>query len=224
MFVKTVEIAQRLGRVLGRDQKLSGTIRFSVLDGLVRAVTPVLVDFGRRYPEIALEVVVDNSYVSLTRHEADVALRMGASVPEHLVGRRVARPRAAVYGASQYLNLPHGPNELRDMQWVRWDERWRGAPPERWLDSKMPDIKVAARVNNDTAMVELLANGAGVGILLCHTGDEDPRLVRVGEPLEFEVPIWVLTHEDLRRSAQIRAFAHFLAEGLTAQSDRFAGL
>jgi DNA-binding transcriptional LysR family regulator len=210
-----------LGRqVLGRDQRLSGRIRFSLPDLMVAPVAPILVEFGRRYADIELELVVDNGYVDLTRREADVAIRLGVTMPEHLVGRRIAKSAAAIYAAPTYLETCEDPTDPKSFDWVRWDEAWRNIPPERWMDDNVAECRVQARVNTNQTMVELLASGAGAGFQLCYTADRDPRLRRVGAPFDFGLSLWVLTHEDVRATARISAFTSFLSESLSADFAR----
>jgi len=210
-----------LGRhVFGRDVRLTGKIRLSLPDFMVVCVAPILVEFAEAYPDIELEVSVANAHVSLSRREADVILRLGASAPEHLVGRRIAKTSVAVYGAPRYLDRV-GTSELPAMDWVRWEEAWRQIPPERWLDKHVAPNRVRARVNNQTTHTELAAAGLGVGFYLCGTADNDPRLRRISDAFPFNLALWLLTHEDLRGTARIAAFMGFVGDRLVAQRSAF---
>lgn len=207
-------------QVLGRDARLSGRIRVSVPDLLVSAAAPLLTAFGQRYPAMSAEVSVDNGYVNLTHREADVALRLVDSPPDHLVGRRIAAARLAVYGAPAYLAGQPEPPNLARLDWIGWEEPWRGLAPERWLAAHVPPGRIRVRVNTNLAQAELIASGLGVGFQFCYTGDADPRLRRVGEPFDFGLSIWLLTHEDLRGTARIGAFMSFVGEALGRQRAR----
>jgi DNA-binding transcriptional LysR family regulator len=204
-------------QVLGRDTRLAGRIRLSLPDLGVAACAPTLAEFSRLYPDVNLEVTVDNGYVELGHQQADVALRLGTGPPEHLVGRRIAATRVAVYASPAYLDRQPDPSRLADLDWVRWEEPWRRIPPERWTDEHVPPERTRARVNTNLALVELLAAGLGVGFQLCLTADVDPRLRRVAEPASFGLSLWLLTHEDLRRTSRIRAFLRFVGDALTAK-------
>ncbi|MEM6990050.1 MAG: LysR family transcriptional regulator [Myxococcota bacterium] len=203
-------------RVFGRDVRLTGKIRVSLPDFMVVCLVPILADFGRSYPDIALEVSVANANVSLGRREADVILRLGTSAPEHLVGRRVTGASAAVYGAPRYLDTV-GCSDLPALDWVRWEDAWRQIPPERWIDRHVPPSRVRARVNNHAALVELTAAGLGVSFEPCAIADQDPRLRRVSDPFPFDLALWLLTHEDLRGTARVAAFMSFVGGRLAEQ-------
>lgn len=210
-----------LGRhILGRDVRLTGTIALSLPDFMVATVGPILGDFGRRYPDIALEVSVANANVSLGRREADVILRLGTGAPEHLVGRRITGTSVAVYGAPSYVDTVDC-SELTALNWIRWEEGWRQIPPERWIDKHVSPSQVRARVNNQTAHTELSAAGLGVGFELCGTADADPRLRRISETFPFDLSLWLLTHEDLRRTARISAFMSFVGGRLAERRADF---
>lgn len=216
------EVAAVDRQLFGLDGRLSGRVRISLPDLMLGPLAPHLVAFSTRYPGIALEVVSDNTYVNLTQRDADVAIRLGARAPDHLVGRRIGPAVAAPYGSHAYL-AAHPDHGLAEMDWIRWDEHWRDIAPERWIDEHIPPNKIRARVNINSAMVELASNGLGVGFQLCYTGDAEPRLARVGAPTDFGLSIWVLTHPDLRRTARVRAFTRFITDALDDERDRIEG-
>lgn len=218
-------------RLHGRDLELEGSVRLSLPDFLLSGVAAHLASFATDYPRIEVELIVDNGFVNLTRREADLALRLAASPPEHLVGRRVASLAMAVYGAAGYVDALRVrgavEDQLRAAAWVRWDEPWQGSPPERWIDAHAPGAPIRSRVNTSAAHSELLAAGLGLGIAPCFSGDTDPRLVRLvdgeGASLEFGFGLWILTHADLRTTARVRALMRHLGDALAAQRPRFAG-
>jgi DNA-binding transcriptional LysR family regulator len=186
-------------------------------DFMVVPLAPLATEFGRRHPGITLELAVDNGYVSLTHREADIALRLGTSAPDHLVGRRIASAPAAVYAAPDYLARQAEPSDLATLDWLGWEEAWRGIPPERWIAEHVDPAQVRARVNTSFAHAELIAAGLGVGFLLCYNGDADPRLCRISEPFDFGLSLWLLTHQDLRNAGRIAALMGYLGDALMEQ-------
>ena len=71
------------------------------------------------------------------------------------------------------------------------------------------------RVNTFTAMRQLVRAGAGLAIMPCCWPDDDLDLVRLTPPLDgHAVPLWVLTHPDVRHSARVKTLARFLSDGL----------
>ena len=211
------ELMSLEGRVLGSDQKLEGKLRVATMDLLFRRYAGAFTSFMARYPSVELTVTASNDEVSLTRREADVALRMTSTPPEHLVGRKVGRLDFAVY-ASRALAERMGPGAtLEDYPWLAWDEqrsdmRWL----DGWLAANAPKARVAMRIDfSMLALRELVASGVGVHFLACSEGDADAGLVRISEidPAHSR-DVWLLTLRELRGTSRIRAFMDHVEEQL----------
>jgi len=207
-------------RLVGRDIQFAGTIRVSVGDFLVEPLTPPLAEFGLRYPDIEVQLTVSSELVNLGRQEADVIVRLSATAPEHLFGRRVAKAALAVYGSNAHFERLERVG-LEGLDWIRWDHRWSGIPPERWIDANIPAERCRARIDSGLASRELVAAGLGVGFQLCRTADLDPRLYRLSEAFDFGMSLWLLTHPDLRRTARIAALMSFVGDALIEQRRSF---
>ena len=113
------EIQQTEGRVLGRDAELRGPLRIATLLPLFDGFTGIFTTFVEQHPGVTLTICAGARVVSLTRREADVALRPGqraAGSPDRTqVGpsglRALRQPRALrVYGARRRARgLPMAP-------------------------------------------------------------------------------------------------------------------
>lgn len=207
------------GRVLGRDERLSGALRVSVMELVFRAFKEDFVAFTARYPGVALTVTASDDEVSLARREADVVLRLTDRPPEQLVGRRVGRMQFMPYAARSLAERVGEGAPLGAYPWIHWDERLPGMGwLDAWLAQHAPGATVAMRVDvSAAAMHELIAAGAGVQFLACVEGDADPSLVRVGPVDPFaKRDLWVLTLPELRDTPRIRAFTDHMAERLRA--------
>ncbi|GAB4360058.1 MAG: LysR family transcriptional regulator [Kiloniellaceae bacterium] len=216
-----VEALER--RLSGQDLRLTGSLRLTAPDDLAEVVAmPLLAQFRRRYPEITLELVLDNRMLNLTRREADIALRPTRQPPETLAGRRVAALASAVYGTADQPRPkdPAGPEQ----RWVAWEE---GAGPPlvaRWLAANVDRHAIAYRSNSMFNQASAARHGLGLAILPCFLGDSDPRLQRVTPPLnDLATELWLLTHPDLQRTARIRALLDLLYESLRRQRRLFEG-
>lgn len=198
-------------RIAGRDLRPTGTVRLTMPDTMVAALAPMLAAFRVRHPGIVVELVVSNAHLALTRRDADVALRPAAEVPETLVGRRVAMIATAVYAAAA-----GGDAEGDDAAWIGLDEALAHTVAARWLAGNVAPARIVARCDSLLAAAALARAGIGRALLPCLVGDADPALRRVLPPIpEAAIPLWILTHPDLRGTARIRALTGFLAERLT---------
>jgi DNA-binding transcriptional LysR family regulator len=216
-ITEQVDAAQR--RIGGGDLALRGTIRLTAPDTLVGLLVPHLATFRAAHPQLALELVINNSFLSLSRREADVALRGSNRPPEQLIGRRVGRLQTALYASSAYLERQGAGDPEADYDWVGADAALAHLDSARWLRRHVPDERVVLRVDNLIAAADAVAAGIGVGWLLCHLADarHGLQLLRPPKP-EFDTQLWVLTHPDLKRVARIRALTDFLYAALGADS------
>ncbi|MFT5682311.1 MAG: DNA-binding transcriptional LysR family regulator [Myxococcota bacterium] len=207
---------------LSRDMRPSGQIRFSVADGLLSLVGPVVLEMGRTHPNIQIEVEVNNGLANLSHLEADVVLRVAGSPPDALVGRRIATLVGAPYGSQDYLAMSTV-KRLGQHHWIRWAEPWRGFAVEEWISANVPPAHVKAIINSNRALTALVEQGLGVGFLPCFAADADPRLVRLGPRVAFGASVWLLTHDDLRKTGRIAAFMKCVGEALLQKRQAIEG-
>ena len=195
----------------GRDAELRGRLRVSTVDFVFAGFPDVFSTFIQRYPGVDMTVNVTNEAVSLVRRDADVAVRIGNSPADRLLGRRVGRLQFEAYAARSLVERIGLGAALADFPWLHQDERSDGRWLDGWLAKNAPNAKVVFR--SDDYAVRRLALSAGIGVhfLPCFDGDADPALVRIGARLGEEArDLWVLTLPELRNNSRIRAFMdHF---------------
>ncbi len=216
------EIASLNRKVTGRDLRLSGTVRITTIDMLAFGLLPRhLAGFRDAYPGIEVELVVGNVALNLSRREADVALRVGNAPAETLVGRRVGRLAFAVYGSAGYrARRPEPDLALHD--WIGLDSEHEALV--RRMARFLPEVKPTLRTNSVAAALSVAKEGLGLAPLPCGLADLEADLVRVASlPDEFTLDLWLLTHEDLRQTARIRAFLDYLAEALAKEAPLLEG-
>lgn len=213
-----MEGAQR--RLMGLDEEIKGTIRLTAPDTLVHGLLmPLLREFRAQHPAVSIELAANNSFLSLTQREADVAVRGSNRPPENLVGRRVGDIQTALYASRSYLkSLPRG-HALADYSWVAPDASLAHLEQAKWLARRVAPERIAMRVGSLVGMADAVEHGLGVGLLLCPLADARTELVRLQPPpRELDTQIWILTHPDLRQVARMRAFTQFLFDALSADA------
>jgi DNA-binding transcriptional LysR family regulator len=137
---------------------------------------------------------------------------------EFLVGRRIAEVVHAVYGSHAYLARRRS-KDLSDHDWIGLDDALAGTVIGRWERRNIAQDRLTCRVDAIPALRDAAAAGLGLAVLPCYVGDPAPGLRRaLRKPLpEPRSEVWLLTHDDLRRSARIRATMDFLATALAAE-------
>ncbi|HWT31515.1 MAG TPA: LysR substrate-binding domain-containing protein, partial [Propylenella sp.] len=191
-------------------------------------LTGQIASFRAAHPGIVVELVIDNRILSLSRREADIALRVTRPREGDLYGRKLADVAWTVYGARDLLGEAGAsgvPPELGSHSFVGWEEGVSGVNAADWLAAQIPAGAVVYRTNSVVNQLVAAKAGIGLAVLPCYLGDPEPDLVRVlPEPVpELRRELWIVTHADLRRTARVRAFFDVVGEGLVADRALLAG-
>ena len=219
MEAAAAEVTERL-EALARGT--SGTVRLTTLDSAaIEIVIPMLPRFHDAHPRVHVEVLTGDAKLDLLRGEADVALRFGPRPTESgLVVRRLRTIETALYCSRGYVAKRGQPADvaaLNEHAIVRGagyvDER----PHHRWLAEHAPRAVIAHRSNSSLGILEAVRRGLGIGSLATQTGDSDAELVRlVGVGPVFTADVWLVTTEDARKLAHVRALLDFMTDELSA--------
>jgi DNA-binding transcriptional LysR family regulator len=206
----------------GRDQRLTGTLRVTSSETLAYSVlTQQLARFRAVHPGIVVELVVDNRVLSLSRREADVALRVARPKEPDLFGRKLADIAWSIYGAPALGPIA----DLGGRNFIGWGTEVTGIAAADWLDEMIEPRHIVYRASSLINQFTAAKSGIGYAVLPCYLGDSEPGLVRAtGAPVvELTRELWIVTHADLRKTARVRAFFDLVGDGLVAQSSLFAG-
>lgn len=209
-----------LDRQIGaRDTELRGLLRITSSQLLFqKCLAPIIRDFSADYPEIELRLIASNDSLNLSQREADVAIRFSKSPPDTLVGRRLFEQRGSVYASRAFL--AEDPGAPAPLDWVRF-AHWPGPPAEI---KAVRELRPKLTVDDMTAAIGALHAGIGATRMACFLGDSDPKLARVpGMPVYAHMPLWILTHADLRQVPRIRVFLDFVTERLATLRPLFEG-
>lgn len=210
-------------RLAACDPAPAGELRVATNDTLAAYLLPQLcAGFRALYPQVRLDLVVGNAASNLARREADVALRATAAPLETLVGRRIAELRWAIYAAPATLER-HPDPDAAGAPWIGYGEAMRALPVVRDLEQRTPAERIVYRTSSIVGQVEAAAAGLGFSALPCFVGDTHPGVTRVGAPYDIGRGLWILTHDDLRRSARVRAFMDYFGDELTKRRKLFEG-
>ncbi|GLS29446.1 ModE molybdate transport repressor domain-containing protein [Mesorhizobium albiziae] len=207
-------------RLAGSDLKISGTVRVTTADTLAASLLPgILAALKSAHPGIGVDLVVSNLFLNLTKREADIAIRPADDPPPGLFGRRLCSIGFAVYGAAMLGIEPQATAEaLGGYPWIAPDDSLSMTAVGRWMPTALPEIEIAIQADSLVSACRLAEAGIGLAILPCYLGDGSPALRRLTPPLEaVRTGLWILTHEDLRRTARIRAFMEFVGNELQSQ-------
>jgi DNA-binding transcriptional LysR family regulator len=212
-------------KLAGRDLRLSGTVRVTTTDTLMGSILPeILADFRTAHPGIQVEIALSNLMFNLSKRDADVAIRPAEEPPQTLIGRRIAKIAFAIYGSPDYLEQHRKTDDLAAHQWVGPDDSLAGTSVAQWMRAELLDSAIALRADSLLALRQAAQAGLGLAALPCYLGDTSPGLVCVHRPIAaMDTALWILTHEDLRHTARIRAFTEFMAAALSRRRPLLEG-
>jgi DNA-binding transcriptional LysR family regulator len=216
------ELARRtkssLGRVLRQASEAQGAIRGKVtvttLDGFAPLLSQPLATLSETHPEIELALDVSARGSSIRKGEADIALTSVDKPPRQLVGRKMFSAQCRVYG------LPHLAEAWEDAPWVVLGPPLSASPIGRWERAQAQRSRVAVSTASRLTLNRLVAAGVGIGAIPELLAHEYPELVEVealhSSTADLRLPVWLLTHPELRDTAAVRAVMTVLGDALAA--------
>ena len=171
-------------------------------------IAPQLVRLRQQYPGIRIKLIGEKRQASLSRREADIALRLMRPVEAGLFVRKIGSFGFSLYGAPGYLEKtpPHA------FAFIGYDASLADSPQEIWLRSIIGEREVVLRTNDLETQAAAARSGLGIAALPHYLGDGDPRLERhvvTQRPVSRDV--WLAVHRDLRQVPAVRAVMEFLA-------------
>lgn len=204
------EEAFAVERAAGASQAgLSGTVTISAPPGIANTlIAPRLGELLRHHPGLAVHLIGEKRAASLSRREADVAVRLSRPAENSLVARKVGSMTFALYASPEYL-AQHTPAQYG---FIAYDESMNGSPQQQWLTAVAGARPIIARINDLDGHRAAARAGVGVTALPQQMGEGDAQLRRVevkGKPVTREV--WLAVHRDMRRAPPVRAALDFLA-------------
>lgn len=196
--------------------QISGTVRITTTDTLLHGlIAPALRSLQAVHPLLSYELHTGNELASLTRRDADIAVRATRRPPQHLVGKQIGPIRVALYAARK-----GGVRRLADVEagksdWIAPDDALPEHPSVVWRKRQFPKVAPRYRVGSILSVLELVALGLGVGIVPLFLAEGRSDVVRLTEPLdECETDLWLLTHPESRHLRRVGAVYAHLAQAM----------
>lgn len=208
---KDIHTLQRLARSAGeRQARVVVSAPPLVLRDLLSARQ--LTAFAAEHPHIRLVLQAEARLSDLHARQADIALRLVRPVQNDLVIRRLRSVRFGFYALPACLQRPR--------------EQWRfllipaTANQGRWARQLVGDDSAALECNDFLLIRQCLQEGMGVGLLpdffVTPADGLKPVALHGSTPEVLEETLYLVMHEDVRRSPAVRAVADFLLQVLAA--------
>ena len=203
---------------------LQGRLRITTMRAFGHSVlAPLLADFGREHPGVAMELLFTERRVDLVREGVDVAFRVTRKPPEDCVAQPVLRFRVGAFAAAG--PLLSGPQDLQALRLLMleggaqtWPLQWR-----RLHDDLRATVELQPHISADNleVLVELARRGQGVVFAPDFCVADDVAAGRLLDLLpEWELPIaegdcvQAMTLPVLTAGANARALVRMVARSL----------
>ncbi len=184
-------------------------------------LAPAIPDFLSRFPEVEIDMVMNDRFVDLVDEGFDVAVRIGNLADSSLVARRLAPIRRALCASPAYLKArgaPTTPDELKQHACLCYSNL--SLPHEwRFIDAKgrpwPVEVKGPLTANNGDALRAGAVGGLGLAYLPTFIAGEDLKAGTLETVLDAFVPqdmtLNAVYPHARHLSPKVRAFVDFLA-------------
>lgn len=231
LFDATRSMNKRLeaaaARIRDSEEEVFGELKVTTTIGFGTLwLAPRLPKLYEKYPELKIDLMLEERVLDLPMREADVAIRMKEPSQADLIRKRLMSIRMQLYASEAYLAGRGQLNEIEDIGQHRLlclspssPQVSAGAAMVQHLLTY--DIPSLLTVNNYFGVLQAVLNNLGVGVLPDYVTEDFPDLVRVLPEFESgEVPVFLAYPEELRQSKRIMAFRDFVQEEVIAHRRR----
>ncbi len=214
----------------GADHSLAGPVILSGTQGIGDMWLPyVMQNFHADHPETQIEIIVEQRSVNLAQREADIAIRwISPGNQNSLIGRKVVSAGFGLYAAQSYIQRRGRPLVPEDMCEHDGVMVALGNATDFWPEIMEEPLRrpknITFRSNSFHAHSHAIIAGYGIGILAHFKSPESDTsfaIERVLPDTDFSEDLWVVAHEDLRKTPRIRMVYDYVVEALLLDRKHF---
>ncbi len=207
--------------VLGESrERPTGKLKITTTVGFGSTwLTPRIGEFLELYPEVTVDVVLDDRLLDLSMREADIAIRMRPPTQADLVQRRLLTVHNHLYASPTYLKRHGTPRDLADLQNHRIITYGEDTPPPvteiNWLQKagrkQGLHLVPVLTVNNVYGLLLAVESDVGVASLPDYMIAGHSNVVRVLPDVDApSFDTFLVYPDELRETKKIRVFRDFL--------------
>jgi len=223
LFDATSAMVKRLdtaaARIRDSEEEVFGELRVTTTTGFGTLwLVPRLPALYAKYPDLKIDLMLEERVLDLPMREADVAIRMKEPSQADLIRKRLMSVRMLLYATPEYLADQPPLDAIEDIAGHRLicqnaNSAQVGAGARLVNHLLTYDIRSTLMVNNYFGVLQGVLNNLGIGLLPDYVTQDFPNLVRVLPDVESsEVPVFLAYPEELRQSKRIAAFKDFVQD------------
>lgn len=218
------EVASKLNlaeSLLSQSQSTpSGELRLTAPVGFGTVwITQRLNEFMTQYPEIKIELLLNDEQVDLAMRAADVAIWTKEPDQPDLIRRPIMSSMVRAYASKAYVEKFGAPKTVADLDNHKLVS-YSGHPAQHlaavtWLSSigreGKPERTAALRVNSVVAMKYAIRAGLGIGMIPDYLTEQESDLVGVLKEIEPpKLSLYFVYPEELKNSKKVQVMRDFL--------------
>ncbi|QBR03012.1 LysR family transcriptional regulator [Paraburkholderia pallida] len=209
-------------RTQGMDKRLAGEIKVTTTEALaLEFVIPAIERLRAKHPDVTIQLNTSTQLVNLARRDADIALRTVRPTQPGLVARRLASWEMGLFASSGYLErhgLPVEGEAFAGHDLAVYQPYMAAMRVPALAGEPVHGGRIAASVNSNLSLRAAVNAGIGIGEIPVNIGAAD-GLIRIWPGCSREKPyeIWLVTHQDLRQTARIRALIDEISQGFESK-------
>ncbi len=204
-----------------RDSKdeIFGNLRVTTTTGFGTLwLAPRLGHLYEKYPDLKIDLMLEERVLDLPMREADVAIRMKEPSQADLIRRRLMTVDMKLYASPDYLEkhgTPEAPEDLVNHRLISHNSTSpQVSAAAEWMAPFLrANTKSVLTVNNYFGILQAVRHSLGIGALPDYVIVESPELVRVlPNDSSRPIPVYLAYPEELRHSKRVAAFRDFVLE------------
>ena len=227
LFEATSSMARKLdgasARIRDSEENVFGELKVTTTVGFGTLwLAPRLVKLYEAYPDLKIDLMLEERVLDLPMREADLAIRMKEPSQSDLIRRRLLNIRMRLYATQEYLDYAGMPASIEDLGTHRLicqkPDQPQVAAGARLIQEVMAqNITSTLTVNNYFGVLQGVLANVGIGVLPDYLTADHERLVRVLPETESgEVPVFLAYPEELRQTRRVAVFRDFVLQEIQA--------
>jgi DNA-binding transcriptional LysR family regulator len=201
----------------GLSVELEGTVRLSANEIVGIYLLPaVIARFREQHPGVHIEIVISNQASSLSKREADIALRMFHPDQPDLVARRLPDLPLGFYAHRDYIQQhgePQTMEEFKQHAVIGFDESMEFIQGAVQMGYQFRREDFPVRTDHMLLQINLARAGAGIVGTHVDLAEKFPELLRILQWVELpSLEFWVVCHSDVQYNSCIRTVMQYLVQ------------
>jgi DNA-binding transcriptional LysR family regulator len=211
-------------QIQGLDDRLTGIVRVSTTDSMaIDFLIPAIARLHAQHPDVRVQLDASTQILSLSKREADIAVRNTRPDNPDLIARRIARWPVGLFASRDYVEahgVPAPGSAFEGHDLVVYQPYLQGNKDITLVSEPLGRGRIVSSLSSGLLVRRAIAAGIGLGEIPVYMGERD-GLVRLWPERTRPVPydVWLVTHADLRHTARVRVVIDEIVAGFAGTGE-----